>query len=130
MPHNLFVNTNKLWVTGKKRAKDEPVPQAIFRYDDRPEAQQEGHRRDDRLSRSPPPSGAGQDGDWVRYQNGAVMTLENGDAVEFDNVVIQQVKTTESDIVDVVGYPSPEVEVTGTGKAWLLRNGKLITGTW
>ena len=44
--------------------------------------------------------------------------------------MIQQVKTTESDIVDVVGYPSPEVEVTGTGKAWLLRDGKLVTGTW
>ena len=58
------------------------------------------------------------------------MLLENGDAIETDNVLIQQVKTSESDIVDVVGYPSPEVEVTGTGKAWLLRDGKLVIGTW
>jgi predicted XRE-type DNA-binding protein len=58
------------------------------------------------------------------------MLLEDGDAVETDNVLIQQVKTSESDIVDVVGYPSPEVEVTGTGKAWLLRDGKLVIGTW
>ena len=30
VPHNLFANTNKLWVAGQKRAKDEPVPEAIF----------------------------------------------------------------------------------------------------
>ena len=44
--------------------------------------------------------------------------------------MIQQVKITESDIVDVLGYHSPEVDVTGTGKAWMLRDGKLIAGTW
>jgi hypothetical protein len=58
------------------------------------------------------------------------MTLEDGDPIVADNIVIQQVKTTESDITDVAGYPSPEVTVTGSGKAWLLRNGKVITGTW
>ena len=45
-------------------------------------------------------------------------------------MIIQQVVTTEGDLVDVVGYPSPEVELTGTGKAWILRDGKLIVGTW
>ena len=58
------------------------------------------------------------------------MALDTGEPIVTDNVVIQQVKTTESDIVDVAGYPSPEVAVTGTGKAWVLRNGRLIAGTW
>jgi hypothetical protein len=129
VPHNLFVNTNKLWVAGNKRAKDEPVPDAIFSYGDL-----------NKPSKKVPSAmiafpltdvewrWAG--GRWVRYQNGEEMLLENGGAIETDNVVIQQVKTAESDIVDVVGYPSPEVEVTGTGKAWLLRDGKLVVGTW
>ncbi len=50
-----------------------------------------------------------------------------GDAIETDNVVIQQVKTSESDIVDVVGYPHPRWK---SPRAWLLRDGKLVIGTW
>ena len=43
--------------------------------------------------------------------------------------MIQQVKTVEStEFSDVAGYPSPEVTVTGSGKAWVLRDGKLIVG--
>ena len=129
VPHNLFADTNKLWVAGQKRARDEPMPQAIFSYG--------GLNKPSKKTTSAmiafPLTGvewrwAG--GRWVRYQNGEEMVLENGDAIETDNVLIQQVKTSESDIVDVVGYPSPEVEVTGTGKAWLLRDGKLVIGTW
>jgi hypothetical protein len=30
----------------------------------------------------------------------------------------------------VAGYPSPEVDLIGTGKAWVLRDGKLIVGKW
>ena len=129
VPHNLFANTNKLWVAGQKRAKDEPVPEAIFSYGD---LNKPSKKTASAMIAFPLTDvewrWAG--GRWVRYQNGEEMLLENGDAIETDNVLIQQVKTSESDIVDVVGYPSPEVEVTGTGKAWLLRDGKLVIGTW
>ena len=70
-------------------------------------------------------------GQWVRYLDGSPMTLENGDAIATDNVVIQQVETEAStEFSDVADYPSPEVSVTGSGKAWVLRDGKLIVGTW
>ncbi len=45
-------------------------------------------------------------------------------------MVIQVVKTTESEFQDVAGYPSPEVHTVGKGKAWVLRDGKLIVGKW
>jgi hypothetical protein len=32
--------------------------------------------------------------------------------------------------VDVLGYASPEVTLTGSGKAWILRDGVLIKGRW
>jgi hypothetical protein len=58
------------------------------------------------------------------------MLLESGEAVAADNIVIQQVVVTDSDIVDAAGYPSPEVTLVGTGKAWILRDGRLIAGRW
>jgi hypothetical protein len=47
-----------------------------------------------------------------------------------DNVVIQEVVVTDSDIVDVSGFPSPEVELVGRGRAWILRDGRLVVGRW
>jgi hypothetical protein len=128
-PHNLFVNTAKLWVAGQKRAKGEPVPRAVFEYGDI----NKPNKKAVSVTIAFPLHEAEwhwQDGHWVRYLEGGPMTLEDGDPIVADNIVIQQVKTTESDITDVAGYPSPEVTVTGSGKAWLLRNGKVITGTW
>jgi Protein of unknown function (DUF3048) N-terminal domain/Protein of unknown function (DUF3048) C-terminal domain len=134
MPHNLFTNTSKLWVTGKKRAKGEPGPQPVFAYDD--EVQKPNKKAASVtivFSNTASTSTAEwrwQQGRWVRFLEEAPMALETGEPIVTDNVVIQQVKTTESDIIDVAGYPSPEVEVTGGGKAWVLRDGRLIVGTW
>jgi hypothetical protein len=67
---------------------------------------------------------------WQRMLDGAPMTLDTGEPITAANVIIQQVVVTEGDLVDVLGYHSPEVTVTGTGKAWILRNGVMISGTW
>ena len=131
IPHNLFANTAKLWKASAEYAKDASAPQSLFSYGDiaKPNRKVSGATisfpltaaewRWDSVSRR-----------WVRYLDNAPMTLEDGSALEVDNVVIQQVETTESNVVDVAGYPSPEVSVTGTGKAWLLRDGKVIFGNW
>ena len=37
---------------------------------------------------------------------------------------------TDSGIVDVTGSPSPEVKLVGKGRAWILRDGRLIVGRW
>jgi hypothetical protein len=69
-------------------------------------------------------------GRWLRYLDGAPMVLENGKPITADNVVIQLVETREGEIHDTAGYPSPEVQLLGEGKAWVLRNGKVIAGRW
>ena len=61
---------------------------------------------------------------WVRQLDGAPMLTEGGAEIAVDNVVIQEVVVTESDILDVAGFPSPEVELLGEGRAWV------VTGRW
>ena len=45
-------------------------------------------------------------------------------------MLIQQVVVVPGKLVDVLGNHSPDVTLTGTGRAWLLRDGKLVTGIW
>ena len=131
VPHNLFVNTFNLWTAGAKRAKGEPSPTPVFTYDaDVPSPSKPGARVTVQFSGLATAEWRWQGGRYVRFLDGAPMQLESGQPMAADNVVIQQVKTDQSQFVDVAGYPSPEVTVTGKGKAWILRNGRLIQGTW
>jgi Protein of unknown function (DUF3048) N-terminal domain/Protein of unknown function (DUF3048) C-terminal domain len=130
-PHNLFTSTKPLWAKGKSLAKGEPAPAAPFTYsDDVPTPSKKARSATVVFSGLATAEWRWQQGRWVRYLDGSPMLLEGGEPIETDNVVIQVVKTTESDFQDVAGYPSPEVDLTGKGKAWVLRDGKLITGTW
>jgi hypothetical protein len=130
MPHNLFAATAPLWAAGKVRAMNEPAPRPVFTYSsDVPN----GKKRSGvtiTFSNSAVADWRWQQGHWVRLLDGSPMTLEDGAAITADNVVIQQVQTSQSDIQDVAGYPSPEVTVTGSGKAWIMRDGEMIAGTW
>jgi hypothetical protein len=56
--------------------------------------------------------------------------LENGDRLAARNVVVQFVKVSEGDIQDVTGSPSPEVTLTGNGKAYVFRDGRVIPAKW
>jgi hypothetical protein len=56
--------------------------------------------------------------------------LEDGSQVSATNVVIQIVEVTNGRIVDAAGNPSPNVELTGSGKAYVLRDGRVIKGRW
>jgi hypothetical protein len=131
IPHNLFTNTQKLWAAAAKSHKDATAPQAVFTYDEAiPKPSKKAASATIVFSSLATAEWRWEGGQWVRYLDGSPMTLESGAPIATDNVVIQQVEVTESSFVDVAGYPSPEVTVTGSGKAWVLRDGKLITGTW
>jgi hypothetical protein len=130
-PHNLFTSSKALYKAAGKRARQEGPPQAVFAYADElptPNKRARGATID--FSDLATAEWVWRGGRWVRLLDGSPMTLESGAAISATNVVIQQVVVTQSDIVDVAGYPSPEVTVTGTGKAWILRDGHLIVGRW
>jgi hypothetical protein len=132
-PHNLFLNTAKLRLKSAKQTAGEGPPRRLFPFDPKaPAAAKHVSRVSMAFSSSVTATwqwdkGAGR---WQRMYEDAPMRLDTGTPITAANVIIQQVVVTEGDLVDVLGYHSPEVTLTGSGKAWILRNGVLIAGTW
>jgi hypothetical protein len=71
-----------------------------------------------------------RDGVWLRAHGETAHTLEDGSQVSATTVVIQVVGVSASSIVDAAGNASPEVELTGSGRAYVLRDGRVIVGRW
>jgi DUF3048 family protein len=69
-------------------------------------------------------------GGWFRSHGEQAHVLEDGEQVSATNVVIQVVSVTDGTIIDPAGNPSPEVELTGSGRAYVLRDGRVIVGRW
>ena len=53
-----------------------------------------------------------------------------GGQIAADTVIVQYVTTTASGFVDVNGADSPNIGVTGTGRAQVFVRGRLIDGNW
>jgi hypothetical protein len=130
-PHNLFVSTKKLYRLAKQEKVDFALPEAVFRFDE--EVPSPSKRRTSASVAFAPTNVVGwswTDDRWVREIDGEPMLAENGEPIAADNVVIQEVVVTDSNILDAAGFPSPEVKLTGQGRAWILRDGRLVTGRW
>ncbi|MFN2589414.1 MAG: DUF3048 domain-containing protein [Actinomycetota bacterium] len=128
-PHNLFASTADLYA-----AADSPtgVPDPVFSYSPtRPKAK--------RIHEIHIPFSSSSDvywrwssdkRAWVRSHGDVPHTYSDGTQVNARNVVVQVVKLRDTGIVDVNGVASPEVVATGKGTAFVLRNGRMIKGTW
>lgn len=129
-PHDLYTTTTALWRAGAKSG-DAPAP--VFAYADE-------WNRKARRARAVhlPYSGASdvywswtrREGVWLRAHGSTPHTLEDGSQVSATNVVIQIVEVTDSRIIDAAGNASPDVALTGSGRAYVLRDGRMIAGTW
>lgn len=67
---------------------------------------------------------------YVRTQNGRPDRLVGGARVSTTNVVILSVTWRPTRIIDDGGNADPYVIVVGSGPAWVMRNGKLVAGSW
>jgi hypothetical protein len=67
---------------------------------------------------------------WLRSTNGTPHTVEGGAQLGFTNVIVQFVRYTNTGSRDPAGFSVPTAEVTGTGDAWILSNGRLVKGRW
>jgi hypothetical protein len=129
-PHNLYTSTRSLWKAAKAT---EGAPTPVFSYD--PEVA--GPSRKARAVHLPFSSYSDVYWTWSRTQaawlrsHGTVPhVLEDGTQVRAANVVVMQVQVTSGPIVDAAGNHSPEVELTGSGKAYVFRDGRMVIGRW
>ncbi|HYY07815.1 MAG TPA: DUF3048 domain-containing protein [Actinomycetota bacterium] len=131
MPHNLFVNEKVLFRLAKKQGVDFSEPREVFTFSDEvPTPAKKTKTVSAAFSSAHTAEWRWSGGRWTRLLDGSPMELENGKTVTADNLVIQEVAVTTSTILDPAGYPSPTVDLTGTGRAWILRDGRRIAGHW
>jgi hypothetical protein len=71
-------------------------------------------------------------GHWLRSQNGSSFEDDSGKQIAVENVLIEEHEVVLSQtITDVAGNPSLEIaNETGTGRAFLFRDGRVIKGRW
>jgi len=129
-PHDLYTTTAALWKAARSR---EGAPEPLFAYS----SEWEGKSRRVRgvhLRYSTVSdvfwTWARANGMWLRSHGDVAHLLEGGEQVSAANVVIQVVTVTDGDIIDPAGNPSPEVELTGKGRAYVFRDGRFIVGRW
>ena len=67
---------------------------------------------------------------WLRSHGTVPHVLEDGTQVRAANVVVMQVEVSSGPIVDAAGNHSPEVELTGSGRAYVFRDGRMVIGRW
>ncbi|MDQ3951413.1 MAG: DUF3048 domain-containing protein [Actinomycetota bacterium] len=69
---------------------------------------------------------------WDRSDGEAPLTNEAGSQIQVDNVIIEEHTVDHSErLSDVLGTPSPEIaDVTGSGRAFLFRDGRMFAGRW
>jgi hypothetical protein len=67
---------------------------------------------------------------FVRQQDGTPARLAGGEPVTTDNVLVLRVAIRLDENRDVLGNRTPDPVVVGSGRAWLLRDGRVVTGTW
>jgi hypothetical protein len=132
-PHNQFTSTAALYQAGSRVAPAQRPPRAFLTFAAGPPA---GGRRAGgvRLRFSPSAAAAwrwdGQGRHWLRSQDGSADRLVGGQQVSADNVVVLRVRIRADQNRDVLGNPTPDAVVVGGGAAWVLRDGRLLTGSW
>lgn len=129
-PHDLYTTTSAL---RKAAASDAGAPRPVFEYAEA----YEGKARRAAGVHLPFSSVSDvvwtwsrREGMWLRAHGDLAHTLEDGTRVSAATVVVQVVEVTAGQIVDAAGNPSPEVELIGRGRAYVLRDGRVIAGRW
>lgn len=132
--HNLFVNVAEVRARAPERAR-KPPPQGLFEFGSLEGKLEDSARRVRSVTVKFNPSNAitwrWKGGVWKRWEGGEPFLSKSGRQIAVPNVLLQQVEVNNSkQLVDVAGNPSPHITLVGRGKAWLLRDGRAIKGTW
>lgn len=129
--HSLYANTKRL----KKdaiRAELKPPKADVFTFSEDLEAKSKKARLVSiNFTASNTIEYRWENDSWARYEAGVPFMTEVGEQVSVPNVLIQEVTINHSStIVDVAGNPSPDINLLGSGKAVLFRDGRAVKGRW
>jgi Protein of unknown function (DUF3048) N-terminal domain/Protein of unknown function (DUF3048) C-terminal domain len=129
--HTLYADSAKVRKVAAKRFSD-PPEEGSYSFGDVPQGAKRATSVSISFSGATTIDYEWRDGRWLRSQNGAPFEAESGGQIAVDNVLIEEHEVNFSDtIVDVAGNPSVEIaDVTGSGRAALFRNGRVIKGRW
>lgn len=129
--HTLYANTASIRKLGRKQYGEVPRDD-IFEFG---ELQATGRRA--RMVTLTFSAGSVVTYSWngKRYERSdgdAPLANEAGEQIQVDNVLIEEHTVNHSDrLSDTLGTPSPEIEdVTGSGRAFLFRDGRVFPGKW
>lgn len=128
--HNVMASTDSLRRAGIARDKKLRAPKPIFAYGKPAAAGKPAKHAALTWSSSASAAWAWNGHSWVRTQNGTADVLADGHRVKANNVVIMSIAVANTGLHDVLGNPSPDDVVTGSGKVWVLRDGRVIRGHW
>jgi hypothetical protein len=128
-PHNVFASTASMLKAGIAQRHSLKAPRPMFHYGAIDSTAKPTHR----VAMSWPAASAvwtWAKNQWQRTQDGAPDRLGSGAQISATNVVIMSVNIASTGLHDVLGNPSPLDVTVGSNPVWVLRNGKLIVGTW
>jgi hypothetical protein len=129
-PHNLYTTTRALY---KAARSNEGAPAPVFAYDPEPTT------RSNRIGTAHLPFSSVSDvywswnrrhHVWLRSHGTTPHETTDGGQVSATNVVVMSVDVRPGHILDAAGNPSPVVTLTGSGPAYVLRDGRMIRGRW
>jgi hypothetical protein len=130
-PHQYFTSTRALYGAA---GEEGGTPEPLFSYDGELETRGTRKANDVHLSFSPAADVVWtydrRDGVYLRSHGTTPHTLENGARVSASTIVVMLVKRVTTGLVDVAGSPVPDWDVIGSGKAFVIRDGRAISGRW
>ncbi len=126
-PHNLYADTRALYRVAKDGRQ---APDPVFAYAD------EIDGRSRRVSSIHLPfsstysdvfwTWSRKAGEWRRSHGDVPHVDEAGDPISATNVVVQMVP----EVIGPHGGLTPQLELTGSGRAYVFRDGRMIVGRW
>jgi Protein of unknown function (DUF3048) N-terminal domain/Protein of unknown function (DUF3048) C-terminal domain len=128
-PHNVYSSTAKILAAGIAQRKHLKAPKPLFTYGTIDGSATPAHS----VSMHWPSASAiwtWSNNQWLRTQNGSTDRQTDGAQLSAANVVIMRVNIASTGLYDVNHNASPRDVTTGSNPLWVMRNGKIIKGSW
>jgi hypothetical protein len=128
--HNLFADTAKIRkLPPSKKARGPRTD--LFQFGPLPDTAKKARKVEIHFTSSNAIEWRWKKGAWQRFEAGAPFQSATDGQISAPNLLIQEVTVNNSPkIVDVAGNPSPDINLMGSGRAFLFRDGKVEKGRW